>query len=411
MKKSRKQINRSGSRAAKKFLFRLSGLVRTAILSSVCVLGLLNTGKLHLAYAVDNDGDFIAYVNSPEELDAVVNDVQRSVSSALGYRWEAPELTTCVKLGKADVVECDTDAVVDWLYDIVDNVQTLELVYVDGQAVCAFNTAAEAAEALKTITEKHLTDAAETAAFVETINVASGKADMAMLEGNMAALEDAVTVETTRHVTVEETLPYETRLVVNNSMYEDQSYIDTYGSDGLLVTEYLVTSRDSEVAGYTEVNSTRQEPVTQVLVVGGRVRLSTGSYIWPVEMAYISSDFGWRGNSIGSSNHQGIDLAYDYGTPILAADGGTVIFSGTKGGYGKLIIVEHDNGDQTYYAHCKKLLVSEGEIVKQGEEIALMGSTGTSSGSHLHFEIHPGGGKAVNPTSMLPACDFVHVDC
>ena len=411
MDNPRKKTYRSGHRAVKKLMCRLSGLVRTAILSGVCVLGLLNTGKLHLAYAVDNGGDFIAYVSSPEELDAVVGDVQRDVSSALGYRWDAPELTTCVKLGKADAVECDADAVVDWLYDIVDNVQTLELVYVDGKAVCAFRTAAEAAEALNAISEKHLTDAAETAAFVETINVASGKADMAMLEGNVEALEAAVTVETTRHVTVEETLPYETRLVVNNSMYEDQSYIETYGCDGLKVTEYLVTSRDSELSDYTETGCTCYEPVTQVLVVGGRVRLSTGSYIWPVETAYISSDFGWRKSTIGSANHQGIDLAYDYGTSILAADGGRVIFSGTKGGYGKLIIVEHDNGDQTYYAHCKKLLVSEGDIVKQGDEIALMGSTGTSTGSHLHFEIHPGGGKAVNPTSLLPACEFIHVDC
>ena len=411
MKNPRKKTKRSGSRAAKKLLCRLSGLVRTAILSGVCVLGLLNTGKLHLAYAVDNGGDFIAYVSSPEELDTVVDDVQRSVSSALGYWWDAPELTTCVKLGKADAVECDTDAVVDWLYDIVDNVQTLELVYVDGKAVCAFRTAAEAAEALRTISDKYLTDEAETAAFLETINVASGKADMAMLEGNVEALEAAVTVETTRHVKVEEALPYETRLVVNNSMYEDQNYIETYGSNGRMVTEYLVTSQNGELSDYAETACTRYEPVTQVLVVGGKVRLSTGNYIWPVEMAYISSDYGWRRSTVGSANHKGIDLAYDYGTPILAADGGKVIFSGTKGGYGKLIMIEHDNGDVTYYAHCKKLLVSEGDIVAQGEEIALMGSTGTSTGSHLHFEIHPGGGDAVNPTTMLPACDFKHIDC
>ena len=411
MENPRKKTKRSSNRAARKLLCRLSGFTRTAILSGVCVLGLLNTGKLHLAYAVDSDGDFIAYVKSPEELDAVVDNVQRDVSSALGYWWDAPELTTCVKLGKAAVIECDTAAVADWLYDSVDNVQTLELVYVDGKAVCAFRTAAEAAEALRTISEKYLTDEAETAAFLEKINIASGKADMTMLEGNMEALEAAVTVETTCHVTVEEALPYETKLVVNNSMYEDQNYIETYGCDGLMVTEYLVTSHNGELNDYAETSCTRYEPVTQVLVVGGKVRLSTGSYIWPVEMAYISSDFGWRKSTIGSANHQGIDLAYDYGTSILAADGGKVIFSGTKGGYGKLIMIEHDNGDVTYYAHCNKLLVSEGAIVEQGEEIALMGSTGTSTGSHLHFEIHPGGGKAVNPTSMLPACEFKHIDC
>lgn len=406
-----KKINQSDSRATKKLLYRLSGFARTAALSGVCVLGLLGTGKLHLAYAVDSGGDFIAYVNSPEELDEVVDDVQRSVSGALGYWWDAPELTTRVKLGKADAMACDTDAVADWLYDAVSQVQMLELVYVDGKAVCAFQTVAEAAEAVRTISEEYLTEKTETAAFLENITIASGMADVAMLDGNMEALKAAVTVETTRHVTVEEVLPYSTELSVNSSMYAEQNYIETYGRDGLMVTEYLVTSRNGRMSDYTETDCTRREPVTQVLVVGNKVHLSTGSYIWPVEMAYISSDFGWRKSTVGSANHQGIDLAYDYGTPILAADGGKVIFSGTKGGYGKLVMIEHDNGDITYYAHCKKLLVSEGDLVMQGDQIALMGSTGTSTGSHLHFEVHPGGGKAVNPTSVLPTCQFVHMDC
>lgn len=406
-----KKINQSGSRATKKLLYRLSGFTRTAVLSGVCVLGLLNTGKLHLAYAVDNGGDFIAYVNSPEELDGVVDDVQRSVSGALGYWWDAPKLTTYVRLGKADALACDTDAVADWLYDAAGQVEPLELVYVDGKAVCAFRTVAEAAEAVRAISEEYLTEKTETAAFLENITIASGMADIAMLDGNTEALRAAVTVETTRHVTVEEVLPYQTKLTVNNSMYAEQNYIETYGRDGLLVTEYLVTSRNGRMSDYAETDCTRFEPVTQVLVVGSKVRLSTGSYIWPVEMAYISSDFGWRKSNVGSSDHQGIDLAYDYGTPILAADGGKVIFSGTEGGYGKLIMIEHDNGDVTYYAHCSKLLVSEGDIVMQGDQVALMGSTGASTGSHLHFEIHPAGGKAVNPTSMLPTCEFTHMDC
>ena len=411
MEKPLKRTKRNVSRAGRKLRCRLSGFVKTAILGGVCIWGLLNTGKLNLAYAVDNGSDIIAYVSSPQELDAVVGDVQRVVSSALGCSWDAPELNASVRLGMPGDVECDADAVVDWLYGTVSNVQTLELVYVDGKAVCAFETAAEASDALKALINKHLTDNVESAAFAETISVASGKADLAMLEGNLAALEAAVTVVTTRYVTVEETLPYETKLVVNNSMYEDQSYIDTYGRDGLAVREYLVTSRDSQVADYRETACTRYEPVAQVVVIGGKVRLSTGTYIWPVSAAYISSDYGWRSTEVGSTNHQGIDLAYDYGTPILAADGGVVTFSGVKGGYGELVTIEHDNGDVTYYAHCSKLLVSEGDIVKQGDQIALMGSSGTSTGSHLHFEIHPGGGRAVNPTSMLPKGSFQRIDC
>lgn len=106
------------------------------------------------------------------------------------------------------------------------------------------------------------------------------------------------------------------------------------------------------------------------------------SFMWPVA-APISSVFGMRDGRM----HRGIDLAADHGDPILAALDGKVYFVGDIRGYGNTVILEHPNGIRTLYAHCSVLLVKQGQQVRRGELIARVGSTGFSTGPHLHFEI------------------------
>ena len=110
----------------------------------------------------------------------------------------------------------------------------------------------------------------------------------------------------------------------------------------------------------------------------------------------LTSRFGAR----WGSTHTGTDVGAATGTPIYAAADGTVIFSGWKGTLGKLIVVNHGNGIQTYYAHCSSLLVSVGETVSAGQNIAKVGNTGRSTGPHLHFEIRVNG-SAVNPQNYI----------
>jgi murein DD-endopeptidase MepM/ murein hydrolase activator NlpD len=117
----------------------------------------------------------------------------------------------------------------------------------------------------------------------------------------------------------------------------------------------------------------------------------------PVQAAYVSSRFGPRWGRM----HQGIDFAAQTGTPIHAMASGTVIHSGWEAGYGKSIVLEHDSGMQTRYAHCSKLLVRKGERVNQGDEIAKVGSTGHSTGPHLHFEVIVDGQRR-NPVWYYP---------
>lgn len=113
----------------------------------------------------------------------------------------------------------------------------------------------------------------------------------------------------------------------------------------------------------------------------------------------LTSRFGVRSN-IRSSAHTGLDIAAPTGTPILAAAGGTVTFSGYKGSYGYMVVITHTNGVQTYYGHCSKLNVSAGQVVSQGQNIANVGSTGNSTGPHLHLEIRVNG-VAYNPQNYL----------
>ena len=113
----------------------------------------------------------------------------------------------------------------------------------------------------------------------------------------------------------------------------------------------------------------------------------------------ITSRFGSR-ESIRSSGHSGLDIAAPKGTDIKVAASGTVTFAGYSGGYGNVVKVSHGNGIMTYYAHCSKLYVSKGDKVTAGDVIAAVGSTGFSTGNHLHFEVVKNG-VSLNPQNYL----------
>ncbi|WP_084176598.1 peptidoglycan DD-metalloendopeptidase family protein [[Limnothrix rosea] IAM M-220] len=121
-------------------------------------------------------------------------------------------------------------------------------------------------------------------------------------------------------------------------------------------------------------------------------------YIWPAQ-GVLTSGYGRRWGRM----HRGIDIAAPVGTPIFAAAGGEVVSAGwNSGGYGNLVKVKHKDNSVTLYAHNSRILVRKGQKVKQGQQIAAMGSTGFSTGPHLHFEVHKAGQGAKNPIAFLP---------
>jgi murein DD-endopeptidase MepM/ murein hydrolase activator NlpD len=128
-----------------------------------------------------------------------------------------------------------------------------------------------------------------------------------------------------------------------------------------------------------------------------------GSFDWPVEAGIVSSEYGPRWGKF----HAGIDIAADVGEWVLASAPGTVIYAGNGlSGYGNVVIIRSDTNTTTLYGHNSKLEVHEGDTVEQGARIAKVGSTGRSTGPHVHFEIRSGD-KSINPRERLPANKYI----
>jgi len=127
--------------------------------------------------------------------------------------------------------------------------------------------------------------------------------------------------------------------------------------------------------------------------------------IWPVR-GIITSRFGWRRSPIGWGReyHKGLDIAGRYGIPIVATGEGRVTSAGWKGNYGRTVIIKHNYGFTTLYGHCSRLAVSVGQQVKKGQVIGYVGSTGRSTGPHVHYEVHVNG-RPVDPERYLKAPD------
>lgn len=127
------------------------------------------------------------------------------------------------------------------------------------------------------------------------------------------------------------------------------------------------------------------------------IRIAATPSIWPTD-GIVTSRYGWRWG--GSDWHPGIDVAADSGSPIVATAAGVVIASGWNGGYGQQVVLSHGYGITTSYAHNSENVVTVGEAVKKGQLVAYMGSTGFSTGPHVHYEVHVNG-TTVNPASFL----------
>lgn len=127
----------------------------------------------------------------------------------------------------------------------------------------------------------------------------------------------------------------------------------------------------------------------------------SGALIWPVN-GVVTSPYGYRTHPIFGTTiyHSGMDIGVDYGTPVHAADGGVVVEAGWISGYGYAVIIDHGNGLSTLYGHNQELAVSEGQSVSQGQVIAYAGSTGNSTGPHVHFEVRANG-DPVDPSAYL----------
>ncbi|WP_418725758.1 murein hydrolase activator EnvC family protein [Dysosmobacter sp.] len=150
-----------------------------------------------------------------------------------------------------------------------------------------------------------------------------------------------------------------------------------------------------------EIQRLNEQLIAQQAANGNSVQSNPGGYIWPVDSRYITSTVGGRASpgGIGSTNHKGTDIGrVGYTSPIYASKAGTVIVSQYSSSYGNYVAISHGPGNTTLYAHMSSRKVSVGQYVNQGDVIGITGSTGNSTGPHLHFEVTENGVR-VNPLS------------
>ena len=211
-----------------------------------------------------------------------------------------------------------------------------------------------------------------------------------------------LTYEVVEKITYDKVIEHKVEEQKSADIYEGMTETQQTGSDGLSeITARVTLQNGKKVEEEDLVTTVKEEPVTEVVLVGTKERpptVGSGKYIWPLKDSFTqTSGFGSR----WGRQHKGIDLAVSVGTTVYAADGGTVVEAQYSGSYGNVVMIDHQNGQETRYAHNSKLLVKKGDKVYQGQPIAKSGNTGRSTGPHVHFEIRFNG-EPRNPLNYLP---------
>ena len=199
-----------------------------------------------------------------------------------------------------------------------------------------------------------------------------------------------ITVTVEKQQRVEESVKFETVEKEDDGLFIGNTEVEQKGKDGEKHVTYTITEQDGEQQAREATDEKMTaEPVEKVILNGTKElpSVGTGEFVWPAQGGYISSKKGprWGGE------HKGIDIAQPDGFDILASDHGVVKAAGTDGSFGKRVIIDHNNGFETIYAHLDSIDVKVGDKVPQGTKLGVMGTTGRSTGIHLHFEISENG--------------------
>jgi len=383
----------SGLRARHLLMFAL-------LLFAAAALALALSGLITVGVSVTVGGEELGTLASRDQADRVVAQVEQQVSAVLGEDYSLAEQ---VETGLTLTLRKDLTnpaAVRGRLLAGVEEVTNLYALTVNGELIGA----SADRELLQELVETCRLTYGEDGELIGDVNIYYTMVPTATArepEQITAALWERVSVRTVRTAWFTETVSYGITLVPDDTMYIGETRVVSDGIPGKISYSAEITYRNDLAMGRTVSEATLvKEPVDKVIAYGTAERpatASTGTFIWPAE-GILTSYFGPRSRD----NHAGIDIAGKSGSDILAADGGLVICAEDRGdGYGNLIIVELDDGTHVYYGHCLYLLVSEGERVSQGQVIAAMGSTGLSTGTHLHFEVRIDN-VPTDPLPLLP---------
>ena len=199
------------------------------------------------------------------------------------------------------------------------------------------------------------------------------------------------TIETEKEEVIIEEVSFETEYIEDDTILEGKTEVDQEGEDGEFLTRTAMVSLNGEIQKVEVLEKTTlKEPVKEVIRRGTKVEakgVATGVWVWPTTSYSITNGY------LGYAGHYAIDIDAYTGQPVYAADGGQVVSAGWDGAYGYSILINHKNGYYSRYSHLSSLNVSSGSKIMGGEIIGAAGSTGNSTGTHLHFEIRTNTGS------------------
>ncbi|WP_350343642.1 peptidoglycan DD-metalloendopeptidase family protein [Proteinivorax tanatarense] len=242
---------------------------------------------------------------------------------------------------------------------------------------------------------------------VEELEKANPDMDPEMIklgqEISLVVAEPALEVAHQEKVVREETIEYSTETKETSDLLRGQTRVATSGKNGIKENTYIIKRVNGKIVEEEKVESeVVKEPVTRVVERGtssasSNAPASSGDFLWPISSGgRITSRFGPRGGGF----HNGVDIAASPGTPIVAAESGRVVTSTYHGSYGNHVVIDHGNGYKTLYAHNSRNAVSVGDTVSRGQTIGYVGTTGRTTGPHVHFEIHRNG-QRINPLNYF----------
>lgn len=218
-------------------------------------------------------------------------------------------------------------------------------------------------------------------------------------ELNVTIAKPFVTVKVVREKMNRETIDFAKIVEEDDKMLKGEKVVKQEGAVGKKDVTYVITEENGVRTERVQTSENMlHEPENRVVVVGTKVIPSqgTGQFAWPAVGGYISSHMGHR----WGRQHEGIDIARPSNYTIKAADNGVVVKAERHSTLGNYVMIDHNNGYKTVYGHMSKINVSVGQTVAQGAALGIMGSTGRSTGTHLHFEVHKNG-SPVNPMAYL----------
>ena len=348
------------------------------------------------AYRVTVDGKTIGAVGTEAEAWQAARAVEKSVSAFSGQCALDGRIETKATFALKDEI-LQPKAVVSNMVQAADGMDMLAVLTINGETIGACAQATQIQQILDDTLAQYKADETDKARFTENVNVsfaaAPSDAQISMEELDKQ-LEGKLHVEVTHTENYMEAIPYETLWVENADMAQNTAQPIINGTEGEARIRAEVVSINGVETQRTIVSRAILSRATNAVVAVGtkNIGIGTGEMMIPLTTYRYTSGFKYRDDHW----HKGVDLCTEVGSPVYAADNGIVIVSEWSDSYGNYIIIDHQNGLRTLYAHNSVLLANVGDTIEKGTQIAMSGNTGRSTGPHVHFEVHHDG-NAVNP--------------